>query len=195
MLSDQNKIKQSSSSGTFLARFLPDGKANRIVFAVGLILLLLVAYFYVSGKSDSTEKQKNRLSADDYVSQTEDRLEEILSEIRGVGQCSVLITLESGIEYVYAEEEKYSSDSLSSENRTEAGENRQKSYVTTKTSGEETPVVVTEITPSVKGVAVICDGGGMPAVKSVVTEMISKALGIPGDKIAIAQRNGENAAP
>lgn len=188
MLNGKNKIKQDFFLGDFLKRLLPERKGSRMIFLAGIFLLFLIVCFYFSAKNDIKKEEQSVTSSDEYVLETEKRLEEILSGVRGVGNCSVLITLESGVEYVYAEEEKYSTDSTSSDSRTQTGENRQKSYVTTKASGTESPVVVTEIAPSIKGVAVICDGGGSTAVKTVITEIISKALGISGDKIAIAQK-------
>lgn len=193
MLNGKNKIKQDFFLGDFLKRLLPERKGSRIIFLAGIFLLFLIVCFYFSVKNDIKKEEQSVTSSDEYVSETEKRLEEILSGVRGVGNCSVLITLESGVEYVYAEEEKYSTDSTSSDSRTQTGENRQKSYVTTKASGTEAPVVVTEIAPSIKGVAVICDGGGSTAVKTVITEIISKALGISGDKIAIAQKTEQAA--
>lgn len=193
MLNGKNKIKQDIFSGDFLKRLLPEGKGSRMIFLAGISLLFLIVCLYFFQKNDMKKEEKNIVSSNEYVSETEKRLEEILSGVRGVGNCSVLITLESGVEYVYAEEEKYSTDSTSSDSRTQTGENRQKSYATTKASGTESPVVVTEIAPSIKGVAVICDGGGSTSVKSVITEVISKALGISGDKIAIAQKAEQTA--
>lgn len=188
MLSDKNTIKQGSFFSEFFRRFLPEKGGGKTVVLICFALLAAILCLWISGKGEKQENRKESSFSEEYVCKIENRLEEVLSAVQGVGECSVMITLESGVEYVYAEEEKYSSDTSSSDNRTQTGENRQKNYVTTKTSGEETPVVVTEIAPSVKGVAVICQGGGNVAVKSVITEIVSKALGIPGDKIAIAQK-------
>ncbi|MCL1866652.1 MAG: hypothetical protein FWF82_04510 [Oscillospiraceae bacterium] len=45
--------------------------------------------------------------------------------------------------------------------------------------------VRTVITPKVRGVAIVCDGGGNPVVKQKVIELVSRMLGIGSTKISV----------
>lgn len=51
--------------------------------------------------------------------------------------------------------------------------------------GSEQALAVTEIQPVVKGVVVVCDGGGNPAVQQSVTEAVTTALDISSVRVCV----------
>ena len=91
-------------------------------------------------------------------------VEALCAEVRGVGSLRVLLTLESGERSVWAEKDG--------------------GYVTSGGKG----LLVEVRPPRVAGVAVVCSGGGDPAVREALTELLSAALGIGAHKIRIAQK-------
>ena len=88
--------------------------------------------------------------------------------------CSVLVTRDSGSEYVYAANTEESEGSGTREYLIVSGEN----------GGE--PVRVTEICPKVRGVAVVCTNGDRADVKEKITTLLSAALGIPTNRIRVS---------
>lgn len=44
------------------------------------------------------------------VTKTEEKLNQIVGSIQGAGQCQVMVTLENGVEYVYASQQKVNTD-------------------------------------------------------------------------------------
>ena len=73
-------------------------KSRRLIVIVGFVgmgLILLSHFWPQSGTSAS-------VSADvTYASELETRLTSLVAGVEGVGECRVMITLESGTEYVY----------------------------------------------------------------------------------------------
>lgn len=72
----------------------------------------------------------------------------------------MVVTLESGIKYSYADtNEGSSADKTESNSKSTSSENKQ-SYITVKTAdGGEQALLVTAEMPEVRGVAVVCRGG------------------------------------
>jgi stage III sporulation protein AG len=89
----------------------------------------------------------------------EERIETLCEELSGVREAHVLLTLESGVEYVYADGGAWD---------------------------RESPLLLQEISPQIRGVAVICTGGDDSAVRLTITELLSAALGIPSSRIRVA---------
>lgn len=148
-------------------------RENKIrIFALcGAAILLL---FLMSSTKTQDEKEEE---ADFYrYSQLlQENLEEMLSSVNGVGKCRVLITFSDTGETVYACDE----DSLSTEEKTDLS----RKYVLISSRSEG--LVLKVYSPSVLGVAVICRGGESSRVKNDVTEVLSRILGIPEDRISV----------
>ena len=80
-----------------ISEWLKGEKGRRLIVAVGLLGmgLILLSQFW------STDERSAPASADDYAAVLEQRLVDLVSSVEGVGSCQVLVTLESGTEYVY----------------------------------------------------------------------------------------------
>lgn len=126
--------------------------------------------------------QKNTVSGPEYTVQyyteiLEERITALCTSISGVQEATVLLTLESGSEYVYAQ------------NTTTAGSDTGAwDYVIIQQGEGEEAVMVTEIYPRVRGVAVVCTGGDSAAVRQTITELLSASLGISSNRIRVAGR-------
>ena len=86
------------------------------------------------------------------------------------------LTLENDREYVYAQ------------NSTTEGSTLE--YVILSRSNEEEAVLLTEICPRVRGVAVVCTGGDSSAVKQTIVSLLSASLGISSHRIHVAGNDG-----
>lgn len=172
--------KESSSSGKRrdpmkIPVFLKKNKL--LIFICILSLILLLAFFGGDGKGETTGGDSLDLYS--YTETLRKELEQTLSSMSGVGKCTVLITFSDGGETVYACDE----DVASSEGKTDS--NRQYVLVSSRSQG----LVLKVYSPSVAGVAVICQGGDSTRVKNDVTEVLSRTLGIPADRISVKKMN------
>ena len=166
--------------------FFYSDKGRRGMLIIGLIgigMIFLSGVFSNVRVSGITESQSIPiLTAQEHAKQLEMRLTEIIRQIEGVGNCSVMVTLESGTEYRYAQEEK--SDHYTSESKQEA--NLEKKYVFYDTGDGKQALILAEIEPTVKGVVIVCGGARHAAVQQRVIQVVTTALGISSTKVCVA---------
>lgn len=107
----------------------------------------------------------------------EKRLSDILSQIDGAGDVSVMITYYSSSEKNIAYETKTSS-------RENQSESEDKKAVMTDGS----PMVVKEVYPQVKGVIVTAQGAGNAGVRNAISEAVAASLDVPAHRICIFKK-------
>lgn len=146
---------------------------NKNNLIICLILIIGIVLMVVGGKDN---KEENIETTKTEVVTDERRLEDILSQIDGVGEVSVMITYYSSSEKDLAYETKTSSRNLE--------ESEDKKAV--MTDGE--PMVVKEVYPDVKGVIVTAQGAGRTDVKAAISEAVSATLDVPVHKICIFKK-------
>lgn len=112
-----------------------------------------------------------------YTEKLEERIRQLCLAVEGVERASVLVTLESGSEFIYA-------DNVTEESGADFGKYTSDYLIIDNGSGTS-PVLVSEIYPRIRGVAVVCDGGDEPTLQKKLTEMLSAALGISSGRIKI----------
>lgn len=158
-----------------------------VLFAAGLVALL----FSELGQSreekipqETTTLQK--ASAQEYVQSLEERITSIISSIDGAGSTRVMITLESGSEDVYLHNYDYGEDV----DEDGAGNREVKNeYVVVDNSGEENGIVIRVEEPKIRGVAVVCEGGGNDYVKAQIISTVTALLDISSARVSVAKMN------
>lgn len=135
-----------------------------------LMMAVLGLFLIAAGSIFADEKAgKAPLYADVgfYTEYLERRISELCLSVTGIEKASVFLTIDCSSEYIY--EDGGGSDYL----------------ILTGANGEEA-VMLCEIYPKVRGIAVVCTGGDSPRVQQTVTELLSAALDLPTNKIKIA---------
>jgi stage III sporulation protein AG len=161
----------------------------------GIILIVLSENFRSCGAqpsaSSSSSPAKAVLTAEEYEKQMEEKLSGIISQIDGAGNVKVMVTLEQTSQDIYATQEK-TNDQQTSENaasgagRQETNNTDETSYLLVKDSdGSERALQVTEIQPVIKGVVVVCDGGGDPSVQQEITDVVTTAMHITSVRVCV----------
>lgn len=173
-------------------------KLVTLLLAAGLIgIFLLGVAPMLSGKETPEEggpKQEELPTADRYARDLEERLEDVLRQIDGVGEVEVLVTLRQGYSYCYAVTEKENRDCSEDvkndlERRSSEKRTTEQSYVLVDGKNGSEPLVTATGEPEVRGVVVVCSGGGDPRVVSEVTDTVRVALEISSAKISVSQRS------
>lgn len=172
----------------------PNKKPSRttLIMAAGLLGILLIGIAPML-KTDSSKRQnqsETAPSAEEYAAALESRLESILGRMDGVGEVEVMITLKSGYTYTYAVTEKTNSD-VSEEYKSEEQRKSQQKNTTEQSyvmlEDGSSPLVTALNEPEIKGVVVVCTGGGDPAVVAQVTSAVKTALDISSAKITVSK--------
>ncbi len=164
-------------------RWLEKGKGLRwalLVILAGVVLLCIPTG--EAKKEPSAEAAAVQTARSDYdVSALEERLAETLSQIDGVGEVSVVLTLKSGTRQVYATEKAESSDS--------EGSDSEETLARISTgSGSEEALQVMEVYPTFQGALIVCDGGNTASVRLAVTESVAALTGLSTEKISVCGR-------
>lgn len=139
---------------------------------VGILLLalcgiLLIVFSGRIGKSSAQTETQEYTDVSFYTSYLENRISELCRSVEGITEAVVFLTLDCSSEYVYSE------DSASD-------------FLILSGSDGEQAVMLYEIYPRVRGVAVVCTGGDLPRIRETVTELLSASLDLPSNKIKVA---------
>lgn len=179
---EEKKEKKNLFGNVKFFQKLKSIKHIEIIIAVVLgavVLLIYLSTFGSGGKKTSSSFQAT--GATEYASMLETKLENIIKQINGVGNVSVMVTLESGPEYVYATDE---------EQKTNTSE--EKGTIITSTTETKTPitisnemVVVKEIMPTVGGIVVVAGGADNTKVKLEIVKAIQALVNVPQSSIEV----------
>ncbi len=174
-----------------LGKLFRSAERTRLLILLGLISMGMIFCSELFSVSKSQEGptppvcQQEVFSSEAYIQSMEQRLREILSQIDGVGECSVMVTLKESSRRIFASEDKTSQEKsdgrfdLSSEKRLVLLEDK---------SGAEYPVVETTLSPQIKGVMIVCKGAKSAKVCQQVTEAVTTVLGIRSIQVCVSPR-------
>lgn len=139
---------------------------NKIVIAsiaiLGILLIIL-------GSINTNKERKEEFKYEEYTENLEKKIEKFLLNVDGINKVEVIVTLDTSSEQVYAQNQS------------------NYDFITIDSKNGESPVNITEIYPTVRGVAVACTNGSNPTVKMEVTKLISSYLGISSNRIEIVE--------
>lgn len=146
-----------------------------LVVLAGMVLMLLPTGTKTDKAEDTAEDEGFSLT------ETEQRMAEVIGAIDGVGRVKVMLTLRSGETLSLAED--------SSATRGSGGDVRQDSQVLTvnRGSGKQEVVVTQRLYPTYQGAVVVCQGAGDSRVRLRVMETVAVLTGLSSDKISVVQ--------
>lgn len=162
-----NRIKEANAAKTVLCC---------MVIAASLIVFL----FSGSVKKQKTEEETAQPKTGSELGSAamiENKLEAILSSMRGAGRVRVMLTLDRTNEQIVASSEK-----------TASGENnssRESKPATVQSGGREEAIVLAEVFPRIRGVIVMAEGAGDIGVKLALISAVSTVLGIDEKNVEV----------
>ena len=139
---------------------------NRLLFLLGALGLVFLLFSGVGGKVKTEEGATAMAWAEAYRATLEEELTALCTQVEGVGEAHVFLTLASSEIAVYEKNQSGESETLA-------------------TSGGEA-VLLAYRPPEIAGVTVVCAGGDSPAVKRELCELLSTALAVGASQIHIA---------
>lgn len=161
----------------------------RLLVAVGLLGMgLILCSELLAGEepkeSEPAMEQPEQQNAQQSEQQLQQRLEEIISQIDGVGECSVMLTFEESERSVYAVEDSVSQEQ---DRQTNSGSSSSQKRLVLIEDGEggNQPVLEKTVHPQVNGVVVVCQGAKSMTVCQQVTEAVTTVLGIRSTQVCV----------
>ena len=140
-----------------------------------ILLAALGVLLIVFGASDITKPKNETESesvADDlqvYQAQLEERIKQLCKPVDGVGDVTVVVSLEGDFTSVYATEYHDGNES----------------YVIVGSGSSAKPLLLSRETPQIAGVGIVCKGGADPSIRHELTVLISAAFHISSNRIYI----------
>jgi stage III sporulation protein AG len=166
-----------------------------VVAFIGIFLIFLSEFINPNSK-DNTAASSSSENSSSYVKNTEQRLEEIIGTINGVGRVKVMLTVESGVENIYETDNKNSNEKQQnagqSSNVQENSSNESSHVIVDNSSGGQEALLKKQIQPCILGVVIVCDGGNNSEVKENVIHSVSTALGLPTNRISVNKMQPKN---
>lgn len=155
-------------------------KKKYLVFFISAALLVLILLFF--SEETPTEKENQTFDEAAYAKELEERTAALLSRVEGAGEVYVMITMENAYEAHYA------ADHISDETKTEGGEDtsqKESVVLQTEKSGVKSPIVESISSPRVRGVSVVCTGGGNASVQMKIISLVASLFDLDTNRISV----------
>lgn len=146
---------------------------------IALIILIGIALLLIPSKHENN--QETNTNPDIKIAKYEDmenRLAELLQNIKGAGKVKVMLTVAQGEEIIYQTNTNLSSDNDSVKEDSDT--------VTITDSGRNQSGLVRQANPpTYLGAIIVCQGADDPIVKLSITEAVSKITGLKSNCISV----------
>ncbi len=179
-------------------------KDQLLILVLAGILLLVIALptekkGVEKGKTEtglSPTEGREEVSQNEYLYNLESRLKEALSQMSGVGDVTVMITLKSSAEKVVEKDVAVTNEAVSESDsqggaRTTHNSTHGETTVYNDGSSQSQPYVSKELSPQIEGVVVIAEGGADSVVRQNITEAVQALFGIDTHKIRIMKKSSK----
>ena len=190
------RIKGGEHVGDGFMKWTKEEKNKKFVIALVLAVVLVIGLTFLplNNKQNqpitTTIKQVTTSNEEDYSTALEKKLTNMLSKMEGAGAVSVMVTIESNEEKILAEDK--SCNSQRTEEKDQAGGTRMTDSIQQTNDvvlqNGNTPYVVKEYAPKIRGVFILAEGAENSAVKNQITEAVSKLLDVPVHKISVEKK-------
>ena len=173
-----------------LQKYITKLKSPGLLLTVGLagIVLICISSFIGGEKKDKENTLPTEsFSVEEYRTGLENSISDIVKSITGSENVNVVITLESGIRYSYADVNEGTSENRTESNLESSSSESKQTYITVKSAdgGEQALLVTTEM-PEVRGVAIVCEGGDDLQTNEKIENAVTAALNITSKRVYIA---------
>ncbi|MBQ7225784.1 MAG: hypothetical protein IJX02_04175 [Clostridia bacterium] len=142
-------------------------KSKKRIIYISLVAIVGVVLIFLGSINLEGDNNEEKLDVSSYTKELENKIEAFLLTVDGINKANVIITLDSSNEKVYAQNQSTYD------------------FLTINTDGSESPVYITEIYPTIRGIAISCTNGESDQVKMKITKLISAYLGISANRIEI----------
>lgn len=187
-------------------------KIENLVFLIVLVIITVVIINIIWNGDKTTNKEQSNNDTSKQLATTnnqtvnqnqiqgtsesnlETRLEEILSQIQGVGAVKVLLNYSESSEVVAMYNET-SRSSNTQETDTEGGSrtiqetDTQKNIIYQEENGEKTPITQKIVQPKIEGAIITAKGASQANVKTNIIQAVEAVTGLATHKIQVFEMN------
>jgi stage III sporulation protein AG len=163
-------------------------KKYKYILLIGLCGAVLLMIPVGSESKQQTNVVKTETTGFD-VEEYEKQLAEILSEVEGVGNVKVMLSLKSGVETVYAVDSNSQSSKSEGNDSSNTSVSEDKNIAMRSGGSGDEPVVVKTLYPEFNGAIVVCDGAEDVTARYAIIKAVASITGLGTDKITVLKRS------
>ena len=184
------KTEKKAAARGLLAKIKSNRKLELLAYAA--VVLLAVGLYFSSSCAPAPAQPQQTVQEQSPADDLEKRLITVLTQIRGAGRVEVLITYETSGEIVPAtvsqtdESISAGADGLGARSE-QLRELTQPATVTS--GGVQSPIVLVEKEPTVRGVIVVAQGASDPMVRFDLQRAVKVVTGVPISCIEVFEMN------
>lgn len=166
-----------------------------LILLLSGVLLVIIGIPVQEKQTETTQTDlEPQIAEQTKEEQLEQRLEDILSQVSGIGKTRVMISLESDGQKIVEKDIEYSEGKEENAGENDAVINTQNSRTENTVyekdmQGNETPYITEELSPKIEGVLVIAQGAGNAGIKTEITEAVMALFGVEAHKIKVMKMN------
>ena len=165
----------------------------KILVILGAIGMLIILFSEIFVGTKQQEAAVDEITSEyKYMSseELERKIRETVESIEGVGRAKVLITYSGSSTKVYAVQKDEETETVvngEGEKKEEKKRSSEEYVMVENGSGKKNALKIYESEPEIKGVVVVCTGGGKAGIEAKVVNAVTVALGISSAKVFVAE--------
>ena len=172
-----------------IKKYLQKLKNPRVLIIIGAIGIALIFLSSLPAKETKTNTTPD-FSVEEYKKTLEKDIEKLVKSISGSRKVTVVITLESGINYNYADTLEEAGETKNDDKQSSEKSELKQGYITVKNAdGSEQAILISKQMPEIRGVAIVCEGGDNAALNEKIQNAVTSALNITSKRVYIAGGN------
>ncbi len=159
---------------TMLTSMNKNNKKQICILCIAVFVLMVLCGGEIFGKTD---EKTNEAATELLVmeEELEQRMEDFLKTVDGVGKVEVCIIFDQLAETAYATNDEIDDNEMTAE------------YVIIKNAdGSEAGLPICIRAPQIRGVAVSCEGGASAKVRNEITALLTASLGISANRVHVS---------
>ncbi|MFA6666818.1 MAG: hypothetical protein WCS51_00410 [Bacilli bacterium] len=166
-----------------------------IALILGAIILLIYLSSDISSSNSSSNNSTteiNYTTASEYREEIENKLAKVISNIKGVGDVSVMVVISTSSELIIAKtvEETTETTTVTKDGTTTTQtttETISTPIIIETSDGSSSPIVLLEIMPTITGVLIIAEGADNITVKLNIIKAVQALLGVNSGNIEVIE--------
>ncbi len=167
------------------------GIENLVIFLVLVIIVMVVInHLFAEEKEESAIETFHEVKTSTAKDNLEEKLEEILSSMKGVGKVNVMVSYRSSIEKIPLYDTKEvttiteESDSNGGERKTKETSNEYKA-IYEESNSNKTALIKQSIMPEIIGVIVTAEGAENNVIKENILNAVVAVTNVPSHKVQV----------
>lgn len=168
---------------TFFQKIKNIKHIDKIIIAIFIVIIGIL--FLSSNNTKGVNEEVVSSSLEEYTDYLEKKLQNVIKNIDGAGEVSVMLTFAGRIEYEYAKE---SEETTTSSNITSGSNSKttvNEKVIIVNQNGKNMPLIVKEIYPNIGGVVVVASGAKDVSVRLNIINAVQTVLDVSPSKIQV----------